>query len=187
MSNLIELIINDLLPPSLKADPFIVALGEGVEIELKAAYREAETLANSFDVNKLPESLLDYLAHQKHVDFYNTNFPIEAKRKLVKDNTHFHRIKGTPAVVEQLIDTVFGDGQVKEWFDYNGNPFNFRVETSNQSATNERAQEFIKAINAVKNTRSHLESVVLLSTEQTNLYWGGVVQIGSKETYRQVK
>ena len=187
MANLTELVMPSLLPSSLKNDPFVVALGEAVEIELKEAYREAEKLSNLNDIDNLPEDLLDYLAYQKHVDFYDTSYPIEVKRKLVKESTHFHRIKGTPAAVEQLANTVFGDGQVKEWFDYDGQPYRFIVETSNQSATNERAQEFIKAINTVKNARSHLEKVVLLSTEQMNLYWAGVVHIGSKETYRQVK
>jgi phage tail P2-like protein len=187
MASLTEQIFTELLPSSLKIDPFIVALGEAVEIELKSAYSEAETLANLHDVDNLPESLLDYLAYQKHVDFYDYTYPIELKRKLVKDSTHFHRIKGTPAAVEQLIEAVFGDGQVEEWFEYGGDPYKFRVTTLNQSATNERAQEFINAINSVKNTRSLLESVILLETEQTNLYWGGVVHIGSNETYRQVK
>lgn len=187
MINLTDLVMTSLLPSSLKNDPFIVALAEAVEMELKEAYREAEAISDLSNVDNLPEELLDYLAYQKHVDFYDTSYPIEVKRKLVKESIHSHRLKGTPAAIEQLIDTIFGDGQVKEWFDYDGDPYNFIVETSNQSATNERAHEFIKAISTVKNVRSNLEKVVLLSSEQMKLYWGGVVHAGSKEIYRQVK
>lgn len=186
MNNLNEQSFPDLLPFSLRVDPFVVALSEAFEIELKSAYREAETLSNLNDVDHLPESLLDYLAYQKHVDFYDYTYPIEMKRKLIKESTHYHRIKGTPAAIEQLIDTVFGDGKVEEWYEYNGNPYRFRVSTSNQTATNERAEEFVRAINTVKNTRSHLESVILISNEHMDLFWGGVVHIGSKEVYRQV-
>lgn len=186
MSSFIESAIVSLLPSSLKSDPFVVAFSEAVEIQLKQAYTEAINLSNLNDIDNLPESLVDFLAYQRHVDFYDYTLPIEIKRKLVKDSTLFHKVKGTPKAVEMLIETVFGEGKVEGWYEYDGEPYHFRVLTSDPSATQERAEAFIRAVNTVKNSRSILDNVVLISTEQTTIYWAGVVQIGSKDTYRQV-
>lgn len=178
MNNLIKL-----FPNSLQHDEFVIALIEAFEIQIKELYEEFLSLVT----DDLPDILVDYLAFEKHVDFYDDTLPIEIKRTLVKESIHMHRIKGTKAAIELLIQTVFGDGQVEEWFDYDGTPYTFRVLTSNSSATTEKAVEFIKSVNSVKNRRSHLERVALVQSEEMNLYWGGFVHEGNFEEYRQVK
>jgi phage tail P2-like protein len=186
MLSLIDNSIVDLLPPSLKVDPFIVALGEAVEKELKDAYREAESLSNLNDVDKLPEHLLDYLAHQKHVDFYENSLPIEQKRELIKRSQFIHRKKGTPAAVEDLITTLFGEGKVVEWYEYGGDPYHFKVVTNNRSVTQEKAEEFIKALNTVKRLNSILDIVELSTSDEMQLYFAGVVHTGEKLVLWQV-
>lgn len=186
MSSLYDNTFTNLLPSSLKVDPFLVALGEAIEIELKAAYREAESLSNLFEVDKLPEFLLDHLAYQKHVDYYDFTLPIENKRDLIKKAIFFHRQKGTIAAVEDLINTVFGDGQVTEWFEYGGLPFHFKVLTSNPTATHEKADQFIQAINTVKRKTAVLEKVELTQLEEMDLYFGGVLHIGDNLEIKQV-
>lgn len=186
MNSLNDCSIVDLIPSSLKKDPFIVALGDAVEKELKEAYREAESLSNFYDVDKLPEPLLDYLAYQKHVDFYEPDLTIEQKRELVKRSNFFHRQKGTPAAVEKLIITLFGEGKVVEWFEYEGQPYRFKVVTNNRSVTQEKAEQFLQALNAVKNVRSVLERIELTQAEEMNLYFAGVVHVGDNLTIRQV-
>lgn len=178
MSNLIKL-----FPHSLQQDEFVAALIEAFEIQVKELYEEFST----YTTNDLPDVLIDYLAFEKHVDFYDSTLSIETKKALVKESTHMHRIKGTKAAIELLVSTVFGDGKVEEWFDYDGSPYTFRVSSSNPSATTEKAVEFIKIVNSVKNRRSHLKSVSILQTEEMSLYWGGVVHEGNYEEYRQVK
>ncbi|KYD02627.1 hypothetical protein B4102_0221 [Heyndrickxia sporothermodurans] len=177
----------NILPSSLKVDPFIVALGEAFEIEMKQAYIEAAKLCNLNDVDNLHENLLDYLAYQKHVDFYDNTLPIETKRKLVRDSTLFHRLKGTPKAVELLIETVFGEGEVLEWFDYGGKPGTFRVVTSNSEVTHEKAEQFIKALNSVKRESAKLEKVEVTQSEGLSIYFATVVHTGDKITVKQVK
>lgn len=181
-----ENVFVDLLPSSLKNDPFVFALAEAVEMELKQAYKEAESMSDLNNVDKLPESLLDYLAYQRHVDFYDSSLPIEQKRILVKKAPFFHRYKGTPGAVEELVTTIFGEGKVVEWFDYDGAPFRFKVVTNNPAAIHEKAALFIKAVETVKNKRSRLEKVELTQLETMNLYFAGVIHTGEKITLRQV-
>lgn len=176
----------NLLPYSLKKDPIVVVMFEVAIIQLHEAYEEARAFYDLNQIERLPESLLDLVAYERHVDFYNNSLPIETKQKLVKESLYVHRIKGTPAAVKLLIETVFGDGEIEEWFEYNGEPYRFKVLTRNPSATQEKAEEFIKTIDSVKNKRSHLESVILIQSEQMDLYWGGFIHEGTKEIYKQV-
>lgn len=175
MNSLQDYSIATLLPESLKKDPFVVALGEAVEKELKEAYREAESMSNFSDVDKLPEPLLDYLAHQKHVDFYDNTLPIEKKRGLVKNATMWHRKKGTKWAVEQVVSLIFNNSQVTEWFEYGGNPYFFRVETEQALTDETEVSRLVKLIDSAKNRRSWLENVTIKRTNDMNLFASGVV------------
>lgn len=181
-----EVPLLDLLPNSLKHDPDIIAASRAIDTGFLLLADEVNNLILLPRVNELSEDLLDHLAYYLHVDFYDRSLEIETKRKLVNDSVYLHQIKGTPKAVEHLIETLFNEGQVQEWFEYGGDPYTFRVITSNPAVSNERASEFIRALDSVKNMRSHLESVILEQTENVNLYFGGNVHVGSYETYRQV-
>lgn len=95
-------------------------------------------------------------------------------------------MKGTPSAVEELISTLFDEGRVEEWFEYGGEPYTFRVVTNNSSVTQDRAMEFIKALNSVKNARSWLDRVIITQMEDMQLYFAGIVHTGDNLTIRQV-
>lgn len=186
MSELTDYNLASIIPHSLQRDPFIVALCNSIEKELKEAYNEARILFNLSDINKLPEGILDFLAYDQHIDFYDVTLPIEQKRELIKQSIPWHRKKGTPSAVEGLISTLFDRGRVEEWFDYGGEPYHFRIITTNRSITNERATEFIRALDSVKNKRSWLEAVIIESAESMNLIVGAFVHEGDYTIARQV-
>lgn len=176
----------DLLPDNLKRDPDMIAASQAVDLGFLELTDEMNNVIILPRVDEVSEELLDHLAYFFHVDFYDLTMDVETKRKLVKDSVYLHQIKGTPAAVERLIQTLFGDGEVSEWFEYGDTPYRFRVITGNESVTTERAEEFIRALDSVKNARSTLDRVIILQSEKMNLYWGGFVHVGSREEYRQV-
>lgn len=83
-----------LLPYSLKKDPVVVAMYEAVSIQLHEAYEDAHALADVKKVDQLPESMLDLIAYEKHVDFYDNHLTIVQKRELIKSSISWHRKKG---------------------------------------------------------------------------------------------
>jgi phage tail P2-like protein len=137
-------------------------------------------------IDELPEEILDILAWQFNIDWYDAKSSIEVKRQAVKDALVVSRIRGTPAAVQRVVEIYFGDGRVEEWFEYGGQPYHFRVVTNNPAATNEQAALLAMAVNSVKNLRSRLESVVIESTENMDLYTGFVLHTGDNLTIRQV-
>ena len=171
----------------MRNDPDIIAASEAVDLGFLQLADEVNNVIILPRVDDVSEEILDHLAYFFHVDFYDLSLDIETKRKLVKESVYIHQIKGTPLAVEILISTLFGEGEVSEWFEYGDTPYRFRVITGNESVTTERAEEFIRALNTVKNARSVLDRVILLQSEKMNLYWGGIVHQGSYVEYRQVK
>lgn len=167
----------DLLPANLCNDPSLQAAALAIQNELQVTTEAIYKLSIWDRINELNNTEVDELAWQLHVDFYDTTLPIDQKRKLVENAIKFHRRKGTPSAVEELMTTIFGDGIVEEWFEYGGQPGYFRVITSNFSATTEHADRFLRAVNSVKNMRSWLDSVVIRLVEETPVYFGTAVHI----------
>lgn len=186
MINIFNVNLLDIMPESLKNDPQVQALCGAITPEIQAISNEIPQCILLPRIDDLPGDVVDLLAWHFHVDFYDTALPIEIKRQLVKKSMLWHKRKGTPSAVEELISTLFDEGKVVEWFEYGGQPYYFKVVTNNESVTQERAAEFTKALESVKNKRSWLEKVEITQSEKMNLYLAGVVHVGDFETIRQV-
>jgi len=176
----------DLIPPNLRNDPNVAAAAASLDQQLHTVTDLIPGVAILHHIDTLPEQWVDELAWQWHVDFYNPDLPLDQRRELVKNSLPWHRRKGTPSAVEELIATIFGSGQVQEWFEYGGQPGDFKVLTSDPSATTDKAVEFLAAINSVKNARSWLESIEITTGGDMHLRFGFAVHIGKQITARQV-
>lgn len=186
MINLEESRVLSLLPPMLQKDSDIIAAATALDKSTRTTYHLINKLNFVVDPNLTDHQLLDAVAADFHVDFYDKSFPVEIKQKLIEESMILHMEKGTGKAVEDLITAVFGEGMVEEWFEYGGQPYHFKVITNNPSATNERAHEFIRALESVKRKSAVLESVNILQSESMNLYVGTVVHTGGKYLFRQV-
>lgn len=150
----------DILPQNLLRDEQIKAAAQALDTELQKiteATKEALLLSR---LDELPEAVIDLLAWQWHVDFYEpVDMDIETKRKLIKTSIAWHRIKGTPAAVEQVVSAAFDTSYVKEWFEYGGKPYHFKVVTEDVTTEQTVLARMRRAIDAAKNARSWLETI----------------------------
>lgn len=137
-------------------------------------------------VNELPENILDQLAHELHVDWYDATASVEVKRELIKNSGKVHQSLGTQYAVEQVVQDYFGEGYVEEWFEYGGEPFHFRVVTSNPSVTQAEADRFSKAVEKVKRGSARLESVFISMAAEFPIYYGAAIHTGDFYTVEQV-
>jgi P2-related tail formation protein len=65
------------------------------------------------------ENLINILAWQFHVDFYDTTKDLEFRKRLVQMSIVWHKTKGTLDLVQEVIDTYWpGGAHIEEWFDY---------------------------------------------------------------------
>jgi phage tail P2-like protein len=137
-------------------------------------------------VQELPESVLDELAYELLVDWYDASADIGIKRELIKNSDKVHMYMGTPYSIEQVVQDYFGDGYVQEWFQYDGEPFHFRVITSNVSATTDLAVCFTKAIEKVKRKSTVLDQVIVEMAAELPIFYGNVLHTGEVYTVEQV-
>lgn len=168
----------DILPPNLLADKQIYAAARALDDELQkitAATRNALLLPR---LDELSEDVIDLLAWQWHVDFYEPSMSIETKRQLVRESIAWHRIKGTKAAVEKMAQTVFKGGVVTEWFEYGGEPYHFRIDVLNApNMTEESRDRLLAVVKASKNTRSWLDELRFRRKAQNDMYYASAPSI----------
>ena len=131
-------------------------------------------------IDMLGSELINTLAIQMHCDFYDDTLPLAVRRNLVKNSIAWHRIKGTPAAVEQMIQTVYQTGVVEEWFDYGGEPFFFKVNLGDSQITTQKIKNLIKMINVSKNVRSWIEVLRFSKSIDITRYLGCFADVHKK-------
>ena len=110
---------------------------------------------DSLQDTEFGHSIVDELAWQFHCDYYDKTANIETKKNLVKQSIRIHRTKGTPQAVLDLLKTAFpADTILLEWFEYGGEPYQFKIITSGYDGYDK--EKFMQALNSVKNARSYL-------------------------------
>lgn len=166
--------IRDNLPSSIDRQN-IRDLAEVLDVKLQEINAMSEIVLLYPRIDELPENLIDALAEQFHVDFYDNDMTLQQKRAVVKNSIAWHRRKGTPSVVEEMVQTVFESAKVEEYFEYGGEPYFFRVTLITAPLTDKAVLDrLVDAINKTKNVRSWLEYVSFSRPMEEAVYIGGV-------------
>ena len=155
------------LPPVLRNDRRMIALGQVGAEELSDRMSEIEKAAIYPRIDELDEALLDILAYDFKVDWYGYDYPLETKRALLKSSFYIHRHLGTKGAVEAAIQSVYPKSIVEEWFDYvdGGNPYTFRIVLdASTPAVPVNNTDLLRAVNLYKSLRSHLDGIMFRST-----------------------
>ena len=120
--------LKQLIPPNLLKDENIKALVESIEPEFEKVKQEIINVLIYPRIDELNEEILDLLAWQFHIEGYELATTIGEKRNLVKKAIELHRYKGTKYAILEVLKALNLEGDVKEWFEYGGQPYKFKVE-----------------------------------------------------------
>lgn len=168
-----EIKLIDILPAILKNDKTIAAIAKVLQKYIDENYEYIKRLNILSNIDNITnEELIDHLAYQFHVDFYDPSLNLERKKELVKSSIPHHRKKGTTWAIEDLLSKAFDTSNIKEWFEYDGDPYYFRIHTKDILGSEQKYIDTIKALNTVKNTRSWLEKIVIERDLNHNIYYG---------------
>ncbi|HFQ4953868.1 TPA: phage tail protein I [Vibrio vulnificus] len=118
--------------------------------------------------DKCPEHLLPHLAWALSVDNWDSSWPVERKRQVIKDSVYIHRKKGTRDAVEKVVSAIRGDDtKVTEWFEDKDNlsPGDFTVDyiSTGTPVDGSELNKLVPAINSAKNVRSNLTKITITS------------------------
>ena len=145
---------------------------------LSSEKKAFETLANPLICDK---KYLPYLAYAFKVDFWDDSLETKDKRALIKQSLALHRYKGTTWAIEQVFEALNIKAVVKEWFNYGGEPYHFKIDLSleDKEITPERANELTKYVGIFKNVRSILDELILsyMQSVKVGFASGGVGEV----------
>ena len=132
LQELVNIGLVGVLPPSIAGDSNVQAAAVAVGGQLQAlAVDIGASLPLMPNLDRLPERIVDLLAWQFHIDFYDATSTLEAKRARVRAAIEDHRIAGTRAGMERALEAVFTstDFDIVEWWEMDppGAPYTFWV------------------------------------------------------------
>lgn len=148
--------LNDILPASIKNNEENRALAEAITLMLQQVFEETSILDSRMP---LAERLLDIVAKENHVDYYDETLSPDQKRQLIRNSWRIHRRKGTVAAIEEVVSILLDRAQVVEWFDYDGEPYFFKIEIDGPLRSEKDLPVVFRAVNANKRFSSRLEAV----------------------------
>lgn len=168
------------LPTVLQNDPSMLAIAQSIQGKLSEISLEIQKNIIYTRIDELDEILLDILAYDLHVDWYDYSYDLDTKRATIKNSVEIHRKMGTKYAVETATSNIFPGTKVEEWFEYDGEPYTFRVlvELGGNSLSAAQQIDLYQKITFYKNARSHFDTLRFLSQAEGTMQITGWVEVG---------
>lgn len=171
----------DIMPESFTRQPQVRALSYA----LKRAYQKLCTYQDGIyvfaNIDRAREDVLDLLAVELRVRYYQDDFPIDKKRALIKSAIFVSLKDGTKYAVDSVLDTSLEGGRAAEWYEYGGDPGCFKLDVDIDN-NNIDVDKVIGAIDTVKRKSAHLDSVNLQLDAEQGLFFGSILQASAVVT-----
>lgn len=188
--------IIDGLPRILREQPWVRALSmAAAELHRKTMdYIEASQVYTAID--SVAEETLDALAVSWKIDWYDTDYDIEQKRRIVKTALNIRRTMGTVGAAKAQADAIYPGTTLEEWFEYGGTHGKFRLRVNIVTAEEQEKfammsiAEIERRLAAAKRFSSHLEEVEYYDAGGEATAYGiaanigaAIVDFGTAESY----
>lgn len=157
----------DVFPEALKKDEKMLSLAKAITNQLLQVSGETDTVLIYARIDELPEALVDILAYDLHVDWYDYSYPLDVKRNILKQSVRVHKKMGTKYAVEKALGAIWPESEIEEWFEYGAEPHHFHVvcDVSRESIAASYS-EIVNAVKMYKRLSSHMDDV----TYQSRIY-----------------
>ncbi|PWM64299.1 MAG: phage tail protein I [Clostridiales bacterium] len=164
-------------PSVLAEDKTKNALAKVIANELCKLYADHNLLAIYSQIDKLDGDLLDILARDFNIDWWDADYTVEEKRQTFKECWRIKRTLGTPAACSLAVSAIFQNAVIKDWWQYGGNPYYFRIhiDLGRAFADYDKIQNVVKGIQYYKNKRSILDAIETVTGKSLKTYVGTAV------------
>ena len=172
-----------IVPPALTQDQAMMARAAADAEALAARLAEIDRVRIISNIDGLNETVLDILARDFKVDWWDQEYSVEEKRRTLKGSWRVHKTLGTKAAVETAIRAIYPLTTVEEWFEYNGEPYHFRlnIDITSDSGDRERQRRVLERLNYYKSLRSHNDGVRYFLVPKKSWAVAGGLFVGSRE------
>lgn len=167
--------MTDGLPRVLARQEWVIALSEALGLALGKTLDYTDESQIYTQLDTAPETVLDVLAVDWKIDWYDTALTVEQKRSIVKTALTVRRLMGTAAAVKLQVHAIYPEAAVEEWFQYDGRPGCFRVTLPlpKEGITAAEYRRLKTGILTTKNERSHLDVIDIRYECETEVLTGG--------------
>lgn len=177
--------IADGLPRVLREQPWAMALSLAVaELHKKTMdYIDGSQIYTAIDL--VAEEVLDALAVNWKIDWYDTEYDIEQKRRIVKTALNIRRTMGTVGAAREQANAIYPGTTLEEWFEYGGTHGKFRLRVN--IVTVEEQEKFAmmslaeieRRLATAKRFSSHLEEVEYYDAGGIATAYGVAANVGA--------
>lgn len=187
MATIKDIRLSDLLPDSINTDATMLACAEAADMECARILSDLPVPAFLSRVDTLEEPLLSLLAKQFRVLFWADSLPVAKKRSLIRKALIWRMHHGTVYCVEDALATLYGNGTVRQWFEYPGAPgtpgtFRIEVEVTEQGLDEALYTQIEQVVDATKRHSQHPDGITVFLTGRGTPYAGAHVSGGELTT-----
>jgi phage tail P2-like protein len=184
MNNISDIDYLSMLPESLKSDTDMVAFAKAFNEQMQKVLKLVKKDIIYFYIDSLPAEVLDALAQDLKVDWYNLSYDVDTKRKIIKNAVKVHKYKGTPYAVKTAVNNVLPGTTIEEWPEYGGDPFKFKInlEAGDKGFDSAKVNQILRQVEFYKNERSHLDAVNSNITGSAGTYNAAMPSVGAEFT-----
>ncbi|MCC8156370.1 MAG: phage tail protein I [Oscillospiraceae bacterium] len=158
------------LPAALQADESLRALAESIAAQLSVLSGDTGAATLYAAIDALPEAVLDILAADFEIIWWDADASTEEKRATFKNAWYVYRHLGTKSAVERALEIYYPGATVTEWFDDGEEPFRFSISgISVNDIINEGRdyRDFLKLLSKVKRLSAHLHGAGVEMSDAT--------------------
>lgn len=169
------------LPEVLRRDDNMYALATAIADKLVPCVAETDLPRIFPRIDELDESLLDALAYDFKVDWWDYGYSLQEKRNTLRGSWYVHKHMGTPAAVMTALSAIYPNSKVEEWFEYGGEPYHFRLLIPVDASTLDASKHatVLKLVSFYKNLRSVLDSVEYSGSNSSLIIYPMAAQWGT--------
>ena len=170
-----QLSLTDIAPPSITGSKNAKNIITAIDPEILSVSQDIREAFIISRINELPEKVLDLLAWQWHVDFYELAHTLEAKRAMVLKSISWHRKKGTRGAIIDALEMLGVEARFTSWQDLQdegAQPYTFVIDAKLTSEFWERVdwtkptQTIRRAIQESKAARSWMSRLYVYMESQ---------------------
>lgn len=172
------------LPPALQKDPSAVALAESMADVLSRRPEEIDRTRLYPAIDRLEEPVLDTLADDYKVDWWNADYALSEKRRTLKDSWKVHKLLGTKTAVELGLRAIYPHTKVLRWWEYGGEPYHYRldIDITNDSIDSAKQRRVLQLLEFYRSFRDHNDGVTYFVEAQPAIARAVLSAAGLEET-----
>lgn len=178
MIKLYDVLLTDIAPHSLTGTADMEAYALTLRDAVRLILDKSERTMFFYNFDSQTEQVIDFMAVEWRTQYYEESLELESKKELVKNTLPWYLMAGTDGAVNGLLATMFGNGKIIPWYEYEGKPWHAQI-SANIEYSEDIMEKFEAMLKKVKKTSTVLDEIKMQNCISENIRLG--VQMMAKE------